>query len=193
MTDTNIAKITSYLTFKLGDEEFAAHVGKVLNILEMTKITEVPKSPNYMTGVINLRGSVLPVIDTRIKFGMTPTEYTASTCIVVMDIDLEGESVHVGALVDAVQAVIEIDHDQIMPPPSLGNKYRSEFIEGVANVNDTFVMILNMDEVFSSEDLMDLTGKTVEGETLLEKDAPAGNAAQTTSQPAAAPAPEKEA
>ncbi len=193
MTDTNIAKITSYLTFKLGDEEFAAHVGKVLNILEMTKITEVPKSPNYMTGVINLRGSVLPVIDTRIKFGMTPTEYTASTCIVVMDIDLEGESVHVGALVDAVQAVIEIEHDQIMPPPSLGNKYRSEFIEGVANVNDTFVMILNMDEVFSSEDLMDLTGKTVEGETLLEKDAPAGNAAQTTAQPAAAPAPEKEA
>lgn len=193
MTDTNIAKITSYLTFKLGDEEFAAHVGKVLNILEMTKITEVPKSPNYMTGVINLRGSVLPVIDTRIKFGMTPTEYTASTCIVVMDIDLEGESVHVGALVDAVQAVIEIDHDQIMPPPSLGNKYRSEFIEGVANVNDTFVMILNMDEVFSSEDLMDLTGKTVEGETLLEKDAPAGNAAQTTAQPAAAPVPEKEA
>ncbi len=193
MIDTNIAKITSYLTFKLGDEEFAAHVGKVLNILEMTKITEVPKSPNYMTGVINLRGSVLPVIDTRIKFGMTPTEYTASTCIVVMDIDLEGESVHVGALVDAVQAVIEIEHDQIMPPPSLGNKYRSEFIEGVANVNDTFVMILNMDEVFSSEDLMDLTGKTVEGETLLEKDAPAGNAAQTTAQPAAAPAPEKEA
>ncbi len=193
MTDTNIAKITSYLTFKLGDEEFAAHVGKVLNILEMTKITEVPKSPNYMTGVINLRGSVLPVIDTRIKFGMTPTEYTASTCIVVMDIDLEGESVHVGALVDAVQAVIEIEHDQIMPPPSLGNKYRSEFIEGVANVNDTFVMILNMDEVFSSEDLMDLTGKTVEGETLLEKDAAAGNAAQTTAQPAAAPAPEKEA
>ena len=180
-------------TFKWGDEEFAAHVGKVLNILEMTKITEVPKSPNYMTGVINLRGSVLPVIDTRIKFGMTPTEYTASTCIVVMDIDLEGESVHVGALVDAVQAVIEIEHDQIMPPPSLGNKYRSEFIEGVANVNDTFVMILNMDEVFSSEDLMDLTGKTVEGETLLEKDASAGNAAQTTAQPAAAPAPEKEA
>lgn len=193
MTDTNIAKITSYLTFKLGDEEFAAHVGKVLNILEMTKITEVPKSPNYMTGVINLRGSVLPVIDTRIKFGMTPTEYTASTCIVVMDIDLEGESVHVGALVDAVQAVIEIEHDQIMPPPSLGNKYRSEFIEGVANVNDTFVMILNMDEVFSSEDLMDLTGKTVEGETLLEKDAAAGNAAQTPTQPAAAPVPEKEA
>ena len=169
MSDTNIAKITSYLTFKLGDEEFAAHVSKVLNILELTKITEVPKSPNYMTGVINLRGSVLPVIDTRIKFGMTPTEFTPSTCIVVMDIDLEGESVHVGALVDSVQAVVEIEHDQIMPPPSLGNKYRSEFIEGVANINDKFVMILNMDEVFSSEDLMDLTSKTLESEALVKE------------------------
>lgn len=168
MSDTNIAKITSYLTFKLGDEEFAAHVSKVLNILELTKITEVPKSPNYMTGVINLRGSVLPVIDTRIKFGMTPTEFTPSTCIVVMDIDLEGESVHVGALVDSVQAVVEIEHDQIMPPPSLGNKYRSEFIEGVANINDKFVMILNMDEVFSSEDLMDLASKTLESEALVK-------------------------
>jgi len=171
MSDTNIAKITSYLTFKLGDEEFAAHVSKVLNILELTKITEVPKSPNYMTGVINLRGSVLPVIDTRIKFGMTPTEFTPSTCIVVMDIDLEGESVHVGALVDSVQAVIEIEHNQIMPPPSLGNKYRSEFIEGVANINDTFIMILNMDEVFSSEDLIDLTSKTLESEALVKEGA----------------------
>ena len=168
MSDTNIAKITSYLTFKLGDEEFAAHVSKVLNILELTKITEVPKSPNYMTGVINLRGSVLPVIDTRIKFGMTPTEFTPSTCIVVMDIDLEGESVHVGALVESVQAVVEIEHDQIMPPPSLGNKYRSEFIEGVANINDKFVMILNMDEVFSSEDLIDLASKTLESEALVK-------------------------
>lgn len=171
MSDTNIAKITSYLTFKLGDEEFAAHVSKVLNILELTKITEVPKSPNYMTGVINLRGSVLPVIDTRIKFGMSPTEFTPSTCIVVMDIDLEGESVHVGALVDSVQAVIEIEQNQIMPPPSLGNKYRSEFIEGVANINEKFIMILNMDEVFSSEDLIDLTTKTIESESLVKEGA----------------------
>ena len=85
-----------------------------------------------------------------------------------MDIDLEGESVHVGALVDSVQAVIEIEHDQIMPPPSLGNKYRSEFIEGVANINDKFIMIVNMDEVCSSEDLIDLTNKTLESESLVK-------------------------
>ena len=137
-------------------------MGKVLNILEMTKITDVPRAPEYMKGVINLRGSVLPVVDTRIKFGMTPTEFTPNTCIVVMDIDLEGESVHVGALVDSVQAVIEIDDDKILPPPSLGTRYRSEFIVGVANVNDTFIMLLNMDEVFSTDEIVDLHERTVE-------------------------------
>ena len=161
-TGTRTPKINSYLTFKLGEEEFAAHVGKVLNILEMTKITDVPRAPEYMKGVINLRGSVLPVVDTRIKFGMTPTEFTPNTCIVVMDIDLEGESVHVGALVDSVQAVIEIDDDKILPPPSLGTRYRSEFIVGVANVNDTFIMLLNMDEVFSTDEIVDLHERTVE-------------------------------
>ena len=169
MSSGREVKINSYLTFKLGEEEFAAHVGKVLNILEMTKITEVPKSPDYMKGVINLRGSVLPVIDTRIKFGMTPTEYTPNTCIVVMDIDMDGDSIHVGALVDSVQAVLEIEDTQIFPPPSIGHKYRSEFIEGVANINDSFIMILNMDEVFSSEEVHDMHDKAAENQNLVQE------------------------
>ena len=168
MSNGSESKINSYLTFKLGEEEFAAHVGKVLNILEMTRITEVPKSPDYMKGVINLRGSVLPVIDTRIKFGMTPTEYTPNTCIVVMDIDMDGDSIHVGALVDSVQAVLEIDDAQILPPPSIGHKYRSEFIEGVANINETFIMILNMDEVFSSEEVHNLQDTAAENQNLVK-------------------------
>ena len=169
MSSGREVKINSYLTFKLGEEEFAAHVGKVLNILEMTKITEVPKSPDYMKGVINLRGSVLPVIDTRIKFGMTPTEYTPNTCIVVMDIDMDGDSIHVGALVDSVQAVLEIEDTQILPPPSIGHKFRSEFIEGVANINDSFIMILNMDEVFSSEEVHDMHDKAAENQNLVQE------------------------
>ena len=169
MSSGREVKINSYLTFKLGEEEFAAHVGKVLNILEMTKITEVPKSPDYMKGVINLRGSVLPVIDTRIKFGMTPTEYTPNTCIVAMDIDMDGDSIHVGALVDSVQAVLEIEDTQILPPPSIGHKYRSEFIEGVANINDSFIMILNMDEVFSSEEVHDMHDKAAENQNLVQE------------------------
>ncbi len=147
------AKINSYLTFKLGEELFAANVSKVLNILEMTKVTRVPKAPVYMKGVINLRGSVLPLIDTRIKFEMEETIYTTNTCILVLDINMNGESVHVGALVDSVQEVLEFDDRQIQPPPSIGTKYKSEFIEGMAKIDDNFVMILNMDLVFSTEEL----------------------------------------
>ncbi len=165
MNQENLSRINSYLSFKLGEEEFAAHVGKVLNILEMTKITEVPKAPEYMKGVINLRGTVLPVIDTRIKFGMTPTEYTTNTCIIVLDIEVDNETIQVGALVDAVQAVLEIDKTKIMPPPSIGSKYRSEFIEGVASIDEKFIMILNMDAVFSTEDVTDLKIKTEETES----------------------------
>lgn len=168
MNQENLSKINSYLSFKLGDEEFAAHVGKVLNILEMTKITEVPKAPEYMKGVINLRGTVLPVIDTRIKFGMTATVYTTNTCIIVLDIEMDGETIQVGALVDAVQAVLEIDKNQIMPHPSIGSKYKSEFIEGVANIDEKFIMILNMDAVFSSDELTNLRDKTEETENTVD-------------------------
>lgn len=153
MSEEKKNKINSYLTFKLGDEFFAANVSKVLNILEMTKVTKVPKAPSYMKGVINLRGSVLPLVDTRIKFDMSETEYTTNTCILVLDITLNNESVHVGALVDSVQEVLEIDDAHIQPPPSIGTRYKSEFIEGVAKVDDDFVMILNMDLIFSTDEL----------------------------------------
>jgi len=153
MSNNKQHKINSYLTFKLGDETFAANVSKVLNILEMTKVTKVPKAPPYMKGVINLRGAVLPLVDTRIKFEMTPTEFTPNTCILVLDININGESVHVGALVDSVQEVIELDDSQIMPPPSIGTRYKSEFLEGVAKIGDDFVMILDMDLIFSTDEL----------------------------------------
>ena len=153
MDTENKNQIKSYLTFKLGNEEFAAHVSKVLNILEMTPITKVPKAPDYLKGVINLRGAVLPVIDTRIKFGMPETEYTNNTCIIVLDIDVDGESVHVGAIVDSVQAVLEIDNNQIMPLPTLGSRYKSEFIIGMAKVDERFIIILNMDAIFTVDEI----------------------------------------
>ncbi len=146
----------SYLTFKLGEEEFGAHVSQVLNILEMTKITEVPKSPEYMKGVINLRGMVLPVIDARIKFGMPETEYTSNTCIIVMDIEQNDETVHIGAIVDEVLSVIEIEENQVEPPPSIGNKYKAEFIYGMAKVEENFVMLLDMQKVLNASDLEEI-------------------------------------
>jgi len=150
----------SYLTFKLGGEEFGAHVSQVLNILEMTKITEVPKSPEYMKGVINLRGMVLPVIDTRIKFGMPETEYTNNTCIIVMDIDDGNDTVHIGAIVDEVLSVIEIEESQIEPPPGIGSKYKSEFIYGMAKIEENFVMLLDMQKVLNAEELSEITDKS---------------------------------
>ena len=142
MEQEKTSKINSYLTFKLGDEEFAAHVGKVLNILEMTKITTVPKAPDYLKGVI--------------KFGMPEAEYTTNTCIIVLDIDLDGDSVHVGAIVDSVQAVLEIDNNQIMPLPTLGSRYKSEFIIGMSKIDEKFIIILNMDAVFSIDEITNL-------------------------------------
>lgn len=169
MNEKTLTEINSYLSFNLGEEEFAAHVGKVLNILEMTKITEVPKAPEYMKGVINLRGTVLPVVDTRIKFGMTPTEYTNNTCIVVMEVEIEGDNVQVGALVDSVQAVLEINDAQIQPPPSIGSKYKSDLIYGMAKVDERFIMLLDMDKVFSSDEVILVKEKAEEGEKVIDK------------------------
>ncbi|HAF28060.1 MAG TPA: chemotaxis protein CheW [Bacteroidales bacterium] len=168
MAKETITVLNSYLSFSLGEEVFAANVGKVLNILEMTKITEVPKAPDYMKGVINLRGTVLPVVDTRIKFGMTPTEYTTNTCIVVMEVEMEGENIQVGALVDSVKAVLEIEDSEIKPPPSIGSKYKSEFINGMVKVDDKFIMLLDMEKVFSSDEIISLKEKTNESEEKVE-------------------------
>ena len=145
--------IHSYLTFLLNEELFSVNVGKVIEILEVPKLTKVPQAPPYMAGVINLRGNVLPVIDTKIKFGLGVMEIQQKTCIVVLDILIEGESVYVGALVDSVLDVLELMGDQILPPPSVGIKYRPEFITGIGNVNGQFIMILNIDKVFSTDEL----------------------------------------
>ena len=169
MSKETIEQVNSFLSFNLGEEEFATHVGKVLNILEMTKITEVPKSPDYMKGVINLRGTVLPVVDTRIKFGMTPTEYTTNTCIVVMEVNIDGEEVQVGALVDSVQAVLEISDKQIQPPPGIGSKYKSDFIYGMAKNEEQFIMLLDMDKVFSADEVMLVKEKAAEGKAKIKK------------------------
>lgn len=147
----------SYLTFRLGEEQFGAHVSQILNILEMTKITGVPRAPDYMKGVINLRGTVLPVIDIRLRFGMEEASYTNNTCIIVMDLNMEGETVHIGAIVDEVVSVIEIEKDQIEPPPSIGNRYSSEFIHGMARDEKQFIMLLDMQRIFDSDEMASIS------------------------------------
>ncbi|MBC7923830.1 MAG: purine-binding chemotaxis protein CheW [Ferruginibacter sp.] len=145
--------LDSYLSFRLEDETFAVNVGKVLEILEVPHLTKVPRSPEYLRGVINLRGTVLPVIDTRVKFGLSATRFTVDTCVVVLNINVENDKLVIGALVDAVQEVLEIGEDQIKPSPSLGSKYQSEFIRGMVKMEEQFIMLLNIDRVFSTDEL----------------------------------------
>lgn len=147
------SKENSWFTFKLGDEEFGVHVKNVLNILELTPITKVPKSPEYMKGVINLRGTVLPVIDTRLKLGMKPTEYTDNTCIVVMEVKTNGDTTYFGALVDKVEAVHEISTSEIQSPTDHGNIYKSLFIKGLVKRNNKFIMLLEIEKIFDESEL----------------------------------------
>jgi purine-binding chemotaxis protein CheW len=146
------SKVDSFLTFRLNNEIFAAGVDKVLEILEIPKITHVPRSPDYMRGVINLRGNVLPVIDTRSKFGLEPTADTINTCIIVMNLAIDDQQISIGAVVDAVQEVMEISDNDIQPAPSVGSRYKAEFIQGMVKYNDQFIMKLDVDKVFSSDE-----------------------------------------
>ena len=156
------SKINSFLSFKLGDEEFAAHVGKVLNILEMTKITEVPRAPEYMKGVINLRGTVLPVIDTRIKFGMEKTVITTSTCILVITINNDGETLKLGAMVDSVNEVVKYDNADIISLPTVGKQNKAEFLHGVLKLAEKFVLLVNADKIFSVDEIIELRADNFE-------------------------------
>ncbi|MBQ4408367.1 MAG: chemotaxis protein CheW [Bacteroidales bacterium] len=151
----------SYISFVLGEEYFAINVTQVLNILQLVQITKVPTAPEYMKGVINLRGTVLPIIDIRIKFGMPPIEYKRDTVILVLNVDIDGETVNAGILVDAVKEVFEINTEEILPPPGIGSKYKSKFIDGVYKMSDDrFVMLLDIDKVFSTDELVMMAATT---------------------------------
>ena len=153
MSTTSINDTRQYLTFELGHEIFALEVSYVREILELTTVTKVPKTPDYMTGVINLRGSVVPVLDLRLKFGMVAIEKTVNTCIVVVEVSLGEEKTIIGALVDSVQEVFELEADQIEPAPRIGTQLRTDFIKGMGKKDDQFIIILNIDGVFSADEL----------------------------------------
>jgi purine-binding chemotaxis protein CheW len=153
MSVPGITETTQYLTFKLGDEIFALDVAKVREILDFTTVTKVPQTPDFMRGVINLRGSVVPVVDMRLKFGMSGTEKTVNTCIVVVEVSLDGENIILGALADSVQEVIDLEPDQIEPAPRIGTGLRTEFIRGMGKSDSRFIMILDIDRVFSAGEL----------------------------------------
>lgn len=157
-------KQKSYLSFKLGKETFASNVSKVLIIVEVPTITEVPRAPEYMVGVMNLRGAVIPVVDTRIKFGMGATEVSSNTCVLVLEITAGSKCLKIGALVDSVEEVLEITEQEIKPSPTIGSKYKTDFIKGMVQNDDGFIMILNMDNIFSTDEIIELKEQIIEEE-----------------------------
>src|SRR3984957_4524306 len=158
MSVNEITDTRQYLTFKLGDEVFATDVAKVREVLDFTSITKIPRTPDFMSGVINLRGNVVPVVDLRLCFEMSKTEKTVNTCIVVVEMLLEGESTVIGALADSVEEVIDLEPEQIQPAPKIGTQIRTDFIKGMGKRDARFIMILDMDRVFSVEELAAVRG-----------------------------------
>ena len=144
---------SQFLTFGLGDDVFAIDVIMAKEVLDFAEVTKVPQTPDYMLGVINLRGSVVPVIDMRLKFGMDDKEKTRDSCIIVVEVDVDGEAITVGALADSVQEVMDMNESQIEPPPRIGTKLNTEFIKGMGNLGEKFVIILDINKVFSADDL----------------------------------------
>ncbi len=142
-----------YLTFGLGEEVFALETGSVREVIELVPVTRIPKTPPFMRGVINLRGHAVPVVDLRIKFDMPTVQDTVNTCVIIVDVDVDGELCSMGAIVDSVREVFEMDSDQLKPPPRMGTSIRADFIKAMGKQNEEFIMILDIAKVFSAEEL----------------------------------------
>jgi len=156
MTMAAINEAGQYLTFTLGAEDFAVEIGKVREVLDYPPITRVPRLPEYLRGVTNLRGSVVPVVDMRLKFGLSAIERGVDTCVIIVDARMEDEVVTMGCLADSVQEVIELSSDQIEPPPHMGTNIDTEFLRGMGKLGDRFLMILDIDKVLSATELADV-------------------------------------
>jgi purine-binding chemotaxis protein CheW len=144
----------TYLSFNLANEIFGASVRKVLEVLEIQHITKVPRTPEFVRGVINFRGEILPVIDTRMKFLMPPSEDTTKTVIIVLDLKLENKKVMIGATADSVRDVFKATAEDIKQVPEIGSRYNTEFITGMIKRGDSFIMMLDLEKVFSTDDLI---------------------------------------
>lgn len=143
-----------YLSFALGEEVYGVAILKVQEIIGLMNVTSVPRTPGYVRGVINLRGKVIPVVDLRVKFGMEKAEDTERTCIIVVQIATPGDDeITMGVIVDSVSEVIEISSENIEPTPTLGNSTDTRFILGMGKVEEKVVMLLDVDQALSSQEI----------------------------------------
>lgn len=142
-----------YLTFRTGDEEFGLGILKVQEIIGLMKVTRVPRVPEFIRGVINLRGKVIPIVDLRSRFNLPAEEDTSRTCIVVVQVEAGTNQVTMGIIVDEVSEVLDVSADAIEPPPKFGGSVETEFLHGIGKVGAKVIMLLDIDRVLSSEQL----------------------------------------
>ena len=146
-------ELTQYLTFEVADEEYAIEITRVREILVYSSLTSVPRAPEFIAGVMNLRGSVVPVVDLRNKLGLPPTEITGTTCVVIVDIQRENQTSHVGLLADDVRQVMSLASEDVEPAPTFGTKIDLAFLRGMGDLGDHFALILDIDRLLTALEL----------------------------------------
>ena len=166
MADEKNNDTSQYLNFTLGKEVFALDISSVREVLELPSITKIPRTPDYMCGVINLRGHAVPVMDMRLKFGMPATDATVDTCIIIVEVEFEGENVIMGGKVDAVREVFDLTPDHIEAAPRMGTSINTDYIKGIGKQDESFVIILDIAKVFSAAEM------AIAKETAIAKDEP---------------------
>ena len=147
-----------YLTFALDNEEYGIGILKIREIIGMMPVTPIPQAPDYVKGVINLRGKVIPVIDLRLKFGMQPIDYTERTCIIVVEIEGQAGNVLIGTVVDSVSEVLSINGEDIEDTPTFGAKLKTDYIIGMAKTDDSVKILIEIDRVLSADEVMGIEG-----------------------------------
>jgi len=153
MSEKSKNETNQYLTFHLDAERFSLDISQVREVLDFTSVTKVPRTPDFMRGVINLRGGVVPVIDLRLKMGMPETVKTVNTRVIIVEVMVDAEATVLGVMADSVEEVCDIEPDKISPPPKIGTRLKTEFIRGMGKLGDDFIIILDIDKVFSSDEL----------------------------------------
>lgn len=182
MTETGTNEATQYLSFKLNSEIHTLEVARIREVLEHRAVTKIPNMPDYMKGVIDLRGQAIPVLDLRLKFGMPEIDTTVDSSIIISEISFKNELRIIGVLVDSVQEVLEFKFDQIKPPPKIGANLNTDFIKGLAEKDDGLVIILDIDKIFLADvSSLDSAQSSLEGvQPLTEKERKVNRSAEET-------------
>lgn len=162
MSLKSTTRVNQYLTFTIAQELFALEISKIREVLDIVNLTAIPQMPDYMRGVINLRGHVVPVIDMRSKFGLPVVATTVDSCIIINEVKLNGQEATLGTLVDSVQEVLDLDSENIEAPPQLGSKVGSEAICGMGKHDERLIILLDIDQLITTEQLTDLPTEACE-------------------------------